>query len=78
MRKVVMLSAAAILGIASIAVSQAEDIVDTPVTISEVEEGQEAVDKLPQMLGDEVKAAADFALESKFPSSEELYTDVYI
>ena len=45
MRKVVMLSAAAILGIASIAVSQAEDIVDTStVTVSDVAEGQEVVD----------------------------------
>ena len=36
MRKVVMLSAAAILGIASIAVSQAEDVVDAPVAATEV------------------------------------------
>ena len=27
---------------------------------------------------EEIKSAADFALKSKFPSSEELYTDVYI
>ena len=59
MRKVVMLSAAAILGIASIAVSQAEDIVDTPVAISAVEAGQEAVAEAPKVLGDEVQAAAD-------------------
>ena len=44
MRKVVMLSAAAILGIASIAVSQAEEIVDTPVSVSDVEEAQEVVE----------------------------------
>ena len=59
MRKVVMLSAAAILGIASIAVSQAEDIVDTPVTASDVAEGQEVVEAAPEMLGDEPQAAAD-------------------
>lgn len=54
-----MLSAAAILGIASIAVSQAESAVDTPVTISDVAEGQEVVDNLPEKLGDDTKAAAD-------------------
>lgn len=54
-----MLSAAAILGIASIAVSQAEDIVDTPVTASDVAEGQEVVEAAPEMLGDEPQAAAD-------------------
>ncbi|WP_201599142.1 c-type cytochrome [Psychrobacter piscatorii] len=59
MRKVVMLSAAAILGIASIAVSQAEDIVDTPVTVTDVAEGQEVVEEAPQTLGDEPQAAAD-------------------
>ncbi len=59
MRKVVMLSAAAILGIASIAVSQAEEIVDTPVTISDVEQGQEVVEDAPEVLGDETQAAAD-------------------
>ncbi|MBK3393344.1 cytochrome c5 family protein [Psychrobacter sp. M9-54-1] len=59
MRKVVMLSAAAILGIASIAVSQAESVVDTPVTVSDVAEGQEVVDNLPEKLGDDTKAAAD-------------------
>lgn len=59
MRKVVMLSAAAILGIASIAVSQAEDIVDTPVTISEVAEAQDVVEDAPEVLGDEPQAAAD-------------------
>ena len=59
MRKVVMLSAAAILGIASIAVSQAEDVVDTPVTVSDVVEGQEAVEEAPQTLGGEPIAAAD-------------------
>lgn len=54
-----MLSAAAILGIASIAVSQAESVVDTPVTVSDVAEGQEVVDNLPEKLGDDTKAAAD-------------------
>ncbi|GAA0797434.1 c-type cytochrome [Psychrobacter piscatorii] len=54
-----MLSAAAILGIASIAVSQAEDIVDTPVTVTDVAEGQEVVEEAPQTLGDEPQAAAD-------------------
>ncbi|MGP5336345.1 c-type cytochrome [Psychrobacter maritimus] len=59
MRKVVMLSAAAILGIASIAVSQAESVVDTPVTISDVAEGQDVVENAPQKLGDDTQAAAD-------------------
>lgn len=59
MRKVVMLSAAAILGIASIAVSQAEDIADTPVTISDVAEAQDVVAEAPEVLGDETQAAAD-------------------
>nr|WP_224737860.1 c-type cytochrome [Psychrobacter sp. 28M-43] len=54
-----MLSAAAILGIASIAVSQAEDVVDTPVTASDVAEGQEVVDAAPETLGDDTQAAAD-------------------
>ncbi|WP_201558360.1 c-type cytochrome [Psychrobacter sp. 72-O-c] len=59
MRKVVMLSAAAILGIASIAVSQAEDVADTPVAVSDVAEAQDAVDNAPEVLGDDVQAAAD-------------------
>ncbi|WP_413786259.1 c-type cytochrome [Psychrobacter frigidicola] len=54
-----MLSAAALLGIASIAVSQAEDIPDTPVTISDVAEGKDAVADVPEVLGDETQAAAD-------------------
>ncbi|WP_298871890.1 c-type cytochrome [uncultured Psychrobacter sp.] len=54
-----MLSAAAILGIASIAVSQAESVVDTPVTISDVAEGQDVVENAPQKLGDDTQAAAD-------------------
>ncbi|MEN6671200.1 c-type cytochrome [Psychrobacter sp. B38] len=59
MRKVVMLSAAAILGIASIAVSQAEDVAGTStVTVADVAEGQEVVENLPEKLGDEPKAAA--------------------
>ncbi|MGM8910832.1 c-type cytochrome [Psychrobacter sp. 1U1] len=59
MRKVVMLSAAAILGIASIAVSQAEDVADTSVTVSDVAEAQEVVEDAPQQLGDEPQAAAN-------------------
>ncbi|CAN6959787.1 MULTISPECIES: cytochrome c5 family protein [Psychrobacter] len=54
-----MLSAAAILGIASIAVSQAEDVADTPVTVSDVAEAQEVVENAPQQLGDDTQAAAD-------------------
>jgi len=34
--------------------------------------------KLNKEIIEEIKSAADFALESNFPSSEELYTDVYI
>lgn len=59
MRKVVMLSAAAILGIASIAVSQAESVVDTPVTVSDVAAAQEVVADAPEQLGDDTQAAAD-------------------
>lgn len=60
MRKVVMLSAAAILGIASIAVSQAEDVAGTStVTVADVAEGQEVVEAAPQTLGDDTQAAAD-------------------
>lgn len=59
MRKVVMLSAAAILGIASIAVSQAEEIVETPVTVSDVAAGQDVVANSPQVLGDDTQAAAE-------------------
>ena len=59
MRKVVMLSAAAILGIASIAVSQAVDIADTPVTISDVAEAQDVKADAPEVLGDATQAAAD-------------------
>ena len=59
MRKVVMLSAAAILGIASIAVSQAEDVADTAVTVSDVAEAQDVVENAPQKLGDDTQAAAD-------------------
>lgn len=54
-----MLSAAAILGIASIAVSQAESVVDTPVTVSDVAEAQEVVENAPEQLGDAPQAAAD-------------------
>lgn len=54
-----MLSAAAILGIASIAVSQAESVVDTPVTVSDVAAAQEVVANAPEQLGDDTQAAAD-------------------
>ncbi len=54
-----MLSAAAILGIASIAVSQAEDVAGTStVTVADVAEGQEVAENLPEQLGDEPRAAA--------------------
>ena len=36
------------------------------------------LEKLSKDIIEEIKSAADFALKSKFPSSEELYTDVYI
>lgn len=54
-----MLSAAAILGIASIAVSQAEDVAQTPVTVTDVAEAQDVVENAPQKLGDDTQAAAD-------------------
>ena len=60
MRKVVMLSAAAILGIASIAVSQAEEVVETPVATSEVAVAEDTAAEAPAApTGDEVQAAAD-------------------
>ncbi|OXL23464.1 cytochrome c5 family protein [Psychrobacter sp. DAB_AL32B] len=70
MRKVVMLSAAAILGIASIAVSQAESVVDTPVTISDVAEGKDVVENAPEKLGDDTQAAADTTTDSAAPAEE--------
>ncbi len=72
MRKVVMLSAAAILGIASIAVSQAEEVVDTPVTISEVEEAQEVVEDAPEVLGDDTQAAADTTDDAAMAEGDEV------
>ncbi len=36
------------------------------------------LEKLNKEIIEEIKSAVDFALESDFPSSEELYTDVYI
>ena len=36
------------------------------------------LDNLNKEIIEEIKSAVDFALESKFPTSEELYTDVYI
>ncbi|MDN3399136.1 c-type cytochrome [Psychrobacter sp. APC 3426] len=74
MRKVVMLSAAAILGIASIAVSQAESVVETPVTVSDVAEGQEVVENAPEQLGDEPKAAAD-TTDGEAPADEAAVVD---
>lgn len=63
-----MLSAAAILGIASIAVSQAEDVADiSAVTPTDVAEGQQVVDNLPEKLGNDTKAAAVTA-DSDAPS----------
>ena len=60
MRKVVMLTAAAILVIASMAVSQAEDAADTPVATTEVVEAQEVVEDAPaEALADETEAAAE-------------------
>ncbi|HCI74841.1 MULTISPECIES: c-type cytochrome [Psychrobacter] len=69
MRKVVMLSAAAILGIASIAVSQAESVVDTPVTVSDVAAAQEVVANAPEQLGDDTQAAAD-TTDGEAPAAE--------
>ena len=65
-----MLSAAAILGIASIAVSQAEDIVDTPVSVSDVAEGQDAVEDGAETAaadGEETAAVAPAADEEPIP-----------
>ena len=36
------------------------------------------MDKINKEIIEEIKLAAEFALNSKFPSKEELYTDVYI
>ena len=36
------------------------------------------LEKLNKEIIAEIKSAVDFALESNFPSSEELYTNVYI
>ena len=36
------------------------------------------LDKIGKEIIEEVKSAADFALESKFPDNKELYTDVYL
>ena len=69
-----MLSAAAILGIASIAVSQAESVVETPVTVSDVAEGQEVVENAPEQLGDEPKAAAD-TTDGEAPADEAAVVD---
>ena len=70
-----MLSAAAILGIASIAVSQAESVVDTPVTISDVAEGQDVVESAPQKLGDDTQAAADTTTDAAAPADETAQAD---
>ena len=44
----------------------------------EVEENKKSENKVEEEIIEEIKSAADFALESKFPSSEELFTDVYL
>ena len=36
------------------------------------------LEKINKEIIEEIKSAAEFALESNFPSSEELFTDVYI
>lgn len=65
-----MLSAAAILGIASIAVSQAESTPETPVTVADVAEGKEVVkENIPEKLGDKTQAAAD-TKDSDGPADE--------
>lgn len=64
-----MLSAAAILGIASIAVSQAESVVDTPVTVSDVAAAQEVVANAPEQLGNDTQAAAD-TTDGEAPAAE--------
>lgn len=61
--------AAAILGIASIAVSQAESVVDTPVTVSDVAAAQEVVANAPEQLGDDTQAAAD-TTDGEAPAAE--------
>ena len=68
MRKVVMLSAAAILGIASIAVSQAEDVAVASATVADVAKVEEAVDNAPQNPTDETEAAADAPADAAAPA----------
>ncbi len=71
-----MLSAAAILGIASIAVSQAEDVPQTPVTVAEVAEGKEVVkENIPEKLGDKTQAAADTKDSADAPADSEASAD---
>lgn len=66
MRKVVMLSAAAILGIASIAVSQAESVVDeTSETVTDVAEQEVAEESTP-----EDAEATEAAAEGEAPAEE--------
>lgn len=54
-----MLSAAAILGIASIAVSQAESVVETPAAASDAAATQEVVESAPTESDTDTEAAAD-------------------
>ena len=75
MRKVVMLSAAAILGIASIAVSQAESVVDTPVTVTDVAAAQEVVENAPEQLGDDAQAAAETTAAAPVVAEEPIPQD---
>jgi len=75
MRKVVMLSAAAILGIASIAVSQAESVVDTPVTVSDVAKAQKVVANAPEQLGNDTQAAAETAAAAPAVDKEPIPQD---
>ncbi|MGO1624010.1 MAG: c-type cytochrome [Psychrobacter sp.] len=66
MRKVVMLSAAAILGIASIAVSQAESVVEeTSETVTDVAEQEVAEEGTP-----EDAEATEAAVEGEAPAEE--------
>ena len=47
-------------------------------TIKKKIASKDELEKLSKEIIEEVKSAVDFALESKFPSREELYTDVYL
>ncbi|MGO2339755.1 MAG: c-type cytochrome [Psychrobacter sp.] len=64
-----MLSAAAILGIASIAVSQAESVVETPAAASDAAATQEVVESAPAESDTDTEAAAD-TTEGDAPTEE--------